>query len=55
MESNVDFWHERSNYHKQRCKDLRRERYEMSKEIKSLKITIEAIKELISDNPIIKD
>ena len=37
MESNIDFWHERANYHKQRCKDLRLERYEMSKEIEQLK------------------
>jgi len=37
MESNIDYWHERANYHKQRCKDLRAERYEMSKEIEQLK------------------
>lgn len=48
-------WKDKAIHYKQRCKDLRLERYEMSKEIKSLKITIEAIKELISDNPIIKD
>lgn len=34
MESNIDFWHERANYHKQRCKDLRREKWEMSNHIK---------------------
>ena len=48
-------WQDKAIRYKQRCKDLRRERYEMSKEIKSLKVTIEAIKEIISDNPIIKD
>jgi len=31
IEHNLDFWHERANYYKQRCKDLRLEKYEMSK------------------------
>lgn len=31
IEHNLDFWHKRAKYHKQRCKDLRLEKYEMSK------------------------
>ena len=54
IESNLEFWKTQAKHQRQRCSELRRERWEMSKQIESLKTTFEAIKEIIKDNPIIK-
>jgi len=54
IESNLEFWKKQAKNQRQSCSELRRERWEMSKQIESLKTTIEAIKEIIQDNPIIK-
>jgi len=54
IESNLEFWKKQAKHQRQRCSELRREKWEMSKQIESLKTTIEAIKEIIQDNPIIK-
>jgi len=54
IESNLEFWKKQAKHQRQRCSELRREKWEMSKQIESLKTTIEAIKEVIQDNPIIK-
>jgi hypothetical protein len=43
IESNLEFWKNRANYHKQRCKDLRLERYKLSKELEIYKSVIRKI------------
>jgi len=54
IESNLEFWKKQAKHQRQRCSELRREKWEMSKQIESIKTTFEAIKEIIEDNPIIK-
>lgn len=54
IEKDLEFWKTQAKHYKQRCRDLRLKNYHISKENKSLKTTIEAIKEIIQDNPIIK-